>query len=172
MSGNYEPARIEIQQLTEDHLATWRTLRLHALRDRPDAFGSTYEAEAVLDDEGWAAKWQSWIGSPGGVWAAMQGEKPVGLVGCVCDHEAAGRAWLISMWVAPAVRGRGLGKALITSAIRWAKDQGLKELRLEVTSNNPVAAQLYSRMGFVMTGSSAPHPRNPALREKEMLLVL
>ncbi|MEM7624981.1 MAG: GNAT family N-acetyltransferase [Planctomycetota bacterium] len=173
MSVGSEPPGASIRRLTADDLELYRSVRLRALRDAPDAFGSVYEDEAALDNAGWRTKWESWTGPPGGaVWAATLGNSGMGLVGCVRERETANRAWLISMWVDPVVRRRGVARSLIASAVGWGRGEGLDRIDLEVTSNNHAARRLYDRMGFEMTNRSRPHPRKSGLREHEMVLLL
>jgi ribosomal protein S18 acetylase RimI-like enzyme len=59
---------------------------------------------------------------------------------------------LISMWVSPAGRGRGVGDALVTEIERWARGAGARALRLAVVPDNPHAIHLYERSAFAATG--------------------
>lgn len=173
MSERSDHPPAEIRRLTVEDLSLWRQIRLEALRDSPEAFGSTYEDESTLGLAGWQTKWENWTCSPGGgVWVALIDREAAGLVGGVCDREVAGRVWLISMWVSPKARRRGIGRALVESVIAWAKTQGLNEIRLQVTSNNPAAQKLYELIGFKLTDGSEAHARKPSKCEHEMRLVL
>ena len=49
-------------------------------------------------------------------------------------------------------RGKGLGRALLTCAIDWAKRQGFPGVTLETQDNNVPACMLYEKSGFVLTG--------------------
>jgi GNAT superfamily N-acetyltransferase len=51
--------------------------------------------------------------------------------------------------VAPAARGRGVGRRLMDECIRRARLSGAKALTLHTTDMMTVALQLYERMGFV-----------------------
>lgn len=48
--------------------------------------------------------------------------------------------------------GRGVGRALMTEAIRWAPTVGLSRLELFVMKPNSRAISLYERMGFRVEG--------------------
>lgn len=50
--------------------------------------------------------------------------------------------------VAPAARGQGVARALVTAAAEEARHRGAEALRLDVFSNNTPARALYQTLGF------------------------
>lgn len=58
----------------------------------------------------------------------------------------------LALGVAQAAQGCGIGSALITESIIWAKRQGLYRLQLQVQTNNTRAFRLYQRSGFKNEG--------------------
>lgn len=151
-----------------------KQLRLAALLDAPTAFGSTFAKESQFTDTDWADKAALWSGAGGGrstCCVALDGDAPVGIAaGYVpSDGPTSGHAWLVSMWVHPLHRGQGLGRRLIASVERWARGQGLEELRLEVTIGNTAAQRLYEAAGFRVIGDPVPHPVYAELREHVMV---
>jgi len=58
------------------------------------------------------------------------------------------RAATIGIAVLEAWRGHGVGTALIEAAERWARDQDLDEVRMEVAIENDDARRLYERLGY------------------------
>ncbi len=54
--------------------------------------------------------------------------------------------------LAPEVRGRGRGRALLRELLTSAAQRGARDVFLEVRADNPVAAALYASEGFVETG--------------------
>ena len=60
--------------------------------------------------------------------------------------EASGTVPLLG--VTPKSQGLGVGKALITAAEGWAKEQGYRLLHLEVFSHNNKAQGFYQQLGF------------------------
>ena len=60
--------------------------------------------------------------------------------------EACGTVPLLG--VCPKAQGLGVGKALITAAEQWAKEQGYRLLHLEVFANNDKAQGFYQNLGF------------------------
>jgi ribosomal protein S18 acetylase RimI-like enzyme len=52
----------------------------------------------------------------------------------------------------PDCRGIGLGTALLTRALEWARSVGIRKVRLEVFASNVPAVSLYRKMGFEEEG--------------------
>ena len=65
----------------------------------------------------------------------------------------------IGMAVARDWRGRGVGSALLETAIGWAREQGLHKLSLDVFAHNERAIALYRKFGFVEEGRRVKHYR-------------
>jgi hypothetical protein len=95
---------ITIRQVTGDDWRTWRELRLHALREAPDAFSSTL-AEWEMADE---ARWRSRLHDVSyNVLADLDQLR----AGMASGSRAAGDVEVMSLWVAPFARGLGVGDA-------------------------------------------------------------
>lgn len=56
---------------------------------------------------------------------------------------------IYSVAVAAQARGHGIGQALIDRAVAYAREQGRREVSLEVRTDNTPALALYARNGFV-----------------------
>ena len=65
----------------------------------------------------------------------------------------------IGMAVARQWRGRGVGSALLESAIEWARGRSLHKLSLGVFPHNAAAVALYRRFGFIEEGRRVQHIR-------------
>ena len=65
----------------------------------------------------------------------------------------------IGMAVSRQWRGRGVGSALLASAIDWARSRGLHKLSLGVFPHNAAAIALYRRFGFIEEGRRVQHIR-------------
>jgi ribosomal-protein-alanine N-acetyltransferase len=63
--------------------------------------------------------------------------------------------------VAEQYRRTGIGRALCTAAIEWARSHNAVEVALEVRSSSTGAIALYSRLGFRETGRRPRYYRNP-----------
>lgn len=57
-------------------------------------------------------------------------------------------AWLDELYVEPALRGAGVGRALLLAAIAHARSVGAAAVDLEVVEGHERAARLYEREGF------------------------
>jgi ribosomal protein S18 acetylase RimI-like enzyme len=78
----------------------------------------------------------------------------------------------VSMWVDPGYRRRGVGRALVDQAVRWAVERRAREVILWVADHNSAARRLYERIGFRPTGEGQPLPSNPAVTESCLRLPL
>ena len=145
-----------------------RAVRLRALADAPDAFATTLELARAWGPERWEAQVEQ---LPTFVW--REEDADVGMVRCAPHDGNPEAGYLISMWVAPEARGRGIGAALVGQVVAWARERGLWRLLLDVGVHNPAARRLYERQGFVATGATGalPSPREH-VREREMALEL
>jgi GNAT superfamily N-acetyltransferase len=138
------------------------------LRDAPDAFETTYEREHARSP----AEWRGRI-SACAWFVAMEGADPAGIAaGRRSPDGVAGRCQLISMWVSPRQRGRGLAAMLIATVRDWAVAEGARELSLEVIAGNEPATKAYAREGFVATGRREPLRSTPTILKEEWLLTL
>jgi ribosomal protein S18 acetylase RimI-like enzyme len=150
-------------------------VRLRALADPPYAFGSRLEDEQRLDVEFWRGRVrESGAGETAATFAALDGGRPVAMAGGYVNAEPPGRATVWGVWVEPAARRLGLGRALVVRVIDWAAGTPARELRLCVTDTAPAraAAALYLELGFRETGEMEPLDSDPALRARTMALPL
>jgi ribosomal protein S18 acetylase RimI-like enzyme len=159
---------IELVQLRDTEWLRLRAIRLRALLDSPDAFGSTFEEAEARSTEGWTRQLSE---LPTFV-AVCQGAD-VGMVRCARDAASERTAWLISMWVAPEARRRRIGAALIDAAIGWARAHGMDRLQLDVADDNAPAIALYARKGFEPTGErgTLPPPRDQVVEHRRVLML-
>lgn len=63
-----------------------------------------------------------------------------------------GMHYLAHLGVSPALRGQGIGRALIDELVRRGVQAGRRRMVLDVATSNPRAQVLYERQGFVVTG--------------------
>ena len=132
-----------------------RALRLQALSDTPEAFGSTYERELARTD----ADWRRWL-SPGATFILTDDDGPKGIVAGAHDAADPGIVQLMAMWVHASLRGRGAADALVSSVLAWASAEGARAMRLAVIESNVRARRCYERNGFRDTGHRTVRERD------------
>jgi ribosomal protein S18 acetylase RimI-like enzyme len=144
---------VHLQTVSADEWTLWRELSLSALEEVPHAFSSTL-ADWQGDGD-YEARWRDRLAAvPFNVVAELD-ERPAGMVSAT-GPDADGDVLLMSLWVAPFARGRGVGDSLLEAVGLWAESRGARTLSLDVISSNRAALALYDRHGFVArTGSEA-----------------
>jgi ribosomal protein S18 acetylase RimI-like enzyme len=161
---------IELRALTPEDWAVWRELRLAALEEAPHAFGSRLADWQGDGDRG--ERWRARLSLPGSYnLVALLDGRPVGMASGVPAGDG-DVVELISMWVAPAARGRGVGDLLVRAVERWARQAHAKVVRLCVADGNEAASVLYRRNGFVETGELGDLMADGVRRERVMAKVL
>jgi putative acetyltransferase len=85
-------------------------------------------------------------------------------------HDETGAAWgeLKRMYVAPAARGRRIGRLILDRLLAHAKAQGISVLRLETGNQQMEALSLYRSVGFLNRGPFADYPDNESSIYMEM----
>jgi len=72
--------------------------------------------------------------------------------GMILARVAADEAEILTLAVLPAMRRRGLGRALLLLAMAEARRRGAASLALEVAADNRAGRALYEQAGFVRVG--------------------
>lgn len=134
-----------VRRLTPADATLYRSLRLRALREHPDAFTSSYEDDREQPVEASAARLAGHA-----FWGAYEASELVGMVGLERETRAKNRhkATVVGMYVAPQCAGQGVGRALLEALVAHARGQGIESLVLTVTDGNGHAQRLYERAGF------------------------
>ncbi|KTR06503.1 GNAT family N-acetyltransferase [Curtobacterium luteum] len=163
---------IVLRRVTADDWATWRPVRLAALADAPDAFGSR------LDDwrEAPEHRWRTRLSVPGAIdLLAVDTDsgdgRAIGMASGVPVADAPHRTELISMWVDPGGRRRGVARLLIDAVAAWAAGYGAHELVLSVMPDNRDAREAYARTGFSVAdepGDLLPDGRRELVMRRDL----
>ena len=124
-----------VRRLAPAEWESLRELRLSALLDAPGAFASSIERERSEPE----TRWRERIARHACFVAEVRGER-VGLAAGKPSYDGiADRRDLISMWVHPAHRGRGVGTGLMRAVVEWAASDGAREVALWVADGNTAA---------------------------------
>jgi GNAT superfamily N-acetyltransferase len=137
-----------IRACGEDDWQRWSQVRLAALEDAPHAYGTKLSQWRLASEDRWRERLRD---VPFNALAEID-DAACGIASGLPEDD--GSALLISMWVAPSARGRGVGDALVQSVIEWARGWGAKAVKLDVVTTNSPAIELYRRNGFADNGSS------------------
>jgi ribosomal protein S18 acetylase RimI-like enzyme len=140
---------LAIRRLPPSDVGAYRTLRLSALAESPEAFGSDVAAESAAPVETFANTLRTSY-----VAGAFAAERLVGIAGFRrLDREKTrhrGDIW--GVYVAPEARGAGVGRQLLEHVLDHARTQ-VQQVHLAVTATNPAALRLYESLGFVRYGT-------------------
>ena len=155
---------LETTRLRPEEWQRYRAIRLLALEEAPDAFGSTLERELAFTETDWRHRLRE--GCLVAV-AVNDGRDVAVAVGAPYE----GRAGLFGVWVAPEARGLGAGRSVCTAVVDWAREGGYAEVVLDVGDHNGPAMRLYESMGFERTGrtGSLPAPREHVTEHERLL---
>jgi ribosomal protein S18 acetylase RimI-like enzyme len=134
----------------------YRELRLEALRDAPNAFGSTLARESAFPDELWidrlARGAASALDRP---LVAEESGRGVGLAWARIHADDLRTATLYQVWVHPEARRRGIGQSLLSSAMAWAQEAGATKMVLSVSRAADSAVEFYRGAGFAEEGEAS-----------------
>ena len=141
------PPAIEVRPYTRgrDEAAAMRTLN--------EAFADDWEHTPVTRDD-----WSAWLGSP--EWradlnlVAADGDDVVGL--CLCRINDERMKWIgrrdgyvDTLCVSPSFQRRGVGRALLLSALAALRRAGMVSATLDTDEDNPTQApRFYQQLGF------------------------
>ncbi|KAF5376850.1 hypothetical protein D9757_008882 [Collybiopsis confluens] len=177
MAHSYNVAQIPLPPLNQQ-VTKYASLRLLALTTNPEYFSAKAERERTFSVDQWRERIHNRVTfiattSPETpVDSALEDDNAtwVGLVSLLPPEffkarwnqlSVEDRTWatwsgsahtLVSMWVHPDHRRRGVGESLISQALEWvngkSSDEDDRAIVLDVLKENRGAAVLYRKMGF------------------------
>lgn len=134
---------MEIKAITRDEIGTikklWEELNAHHL-SRSTHFTHHF-ANFRFEDRAEALKKRDRFIA----FVADSGRERIGY--CIATvHDRAGE--IDSLFIDPAYRGKGCGKALTERALQWLEEQRCETIRVAVAEGNEEALDFYRRFGF------------------------
>ena len=143
--------QINIRQLTKDDAVDYRQLRLKALKDSPEAFGSLY-AEELAESELYFEKCLINNDKENIVFGAYFND---GLIAIVClkketKLKSKHRAEILQMYVDVDHRNQKIGRQILDAILSYGFNHfsDLECVRLAVVRSNKDAIHLYEKTGF------------------------
>ncbi len=144
------PDKIVVRKVEAGDVALFRSVRLAALEDAPNAFGETLD-DALHSD--WSARVTP---APDRViYIAVDDGDPVGMLFAKCRTDSEEAAFIGGMWVHPGCRRRGVGSQLLERAIGFLQLSGQQRVALWVTAANADVLRFYQEAGFRQTGATS-----------------
>jgi ribosomal protein S18 acetylase RimI-like enzyme len=151
---------------------TYRSMRLSALQDAPDAFASLYEDQTGYTDDQWQRRLASASPATDYPVLAMIGDEPAGMAWAVVEPAEQPVGKIFQMWVKPEHRGLGIGRLILLDLLNWLKSKSALSAFLGVTCGNSPAKLLYESCGFLPVGDPEPLREGSELLAQEMRVVL
>jgi ribosomal protein S18 acetylase RimI-like enzyme len=137
-----------VRRLRSDDAASFRAIRLEAVKANPEALGSTFELEDKLDVAWFARRLED-----SHVMGAFQDGELVGTAGFSIQqgqkNAHKGRLW--GMYVRPSSRKLGIGRLLLGAVLDVAREN-VELIQLSVVTENLPARRLYESTGFLEFG--------------------
>jgi ribosomal protein S18 acetylase RimI-like enzyme len=149
-----ETPALSVRPLQPPDVPAYRVLMLEGYAHDADAFTTT-AAERAAEPAHW---WQARVCDPDGgsqAFGAFLADRLVGAVAVECNRKfkVRHRAVVVGMYVLPAHRGAGAGRALLDAALTHARARrGIEVVTLTVTHGNDPAVRLYESAGFQSFG--------------------
>ena len=141
-------ADVTIRRLRSDDAASFKVIRLEALKANPELLRSTFELEDKLDVTWFAAR----LEDAHMVGAFRDGEL-VGTAGFSIQQGEpnAHKGRLFGMYVRSSLRNLGLGRLLLSAVLDVAREN-VELIQLSVVKENRPAQWLYESAGFLEFG--------------------
>ncbi|MDM1246971.1 GNAT family N-acetyltransferase [Acinetobacter sp. R933-2] len=149
-------SKIMIRQLNADDVGDFRTIRLSALKNSPEMFGSSYTVEATKPLSVFAEVITNYV-----IFSAYTQQKIIGVLILDLENDSKNKpqAQLYGFFVEPAFRGQGIATQLLQAGIQYGQPY-VEKITLSVMTSNIPAIRLYQKLGFKINVSSEMNDEN------------
>lgn len=149
-------SKIMIRQLNANDVDDFRTIRLSALKNSPEMFGSSYAVEATKPLNVFAEVISKYT-----IFAAYSQQKIIGVLILDLENDSKNKpqAQLYGFFVEPAFRGQGIATQLLQAVIQYGQPY-VEKITLSVMTSNIPAIRLYQKLGFKIDFSSEMNDEN------------
>ncbi len=147
---------MNIRLLTGQDGADYQILRLRSLQTNPEAFLSTYEAEAAKHEISFSNELHYAYSPPYfGYYGCFEGERLIGF--CLVQQSYLNKqdhvAFLYNLYIDPMFRGQKVATQLLAHAInQLSHHESVERLFLTCTAKNKIAIKFYKNAGFHRCG--------------------
>jgi ribosomal protein S18 acetylase RimI-like enzyme len=143
-----DKSQAQIRRLMPADARLYREIRLEALQQVPEAFGSTFEQEGAQS----LGQFEEVL-TKADVFGAFRNRDLLGMAGYRTQAGAkrAHKGYLWGMYVRADARGTGIAKPLVEAVLAHAR-QHVELVQLTVVAENETAQRLYRSCGFVAYG--------------------
>lgn len=150
VAASSTPPGVEVRPLRADDEASLARLHERAYQDHLDRFLALEDLDPVRDAnrqlrDYFTGRYGA-ILSPGSSVASVDGRIVAAAI--ATHYPSTERALVIDVMTDPLHRGTGLGRAVLSAAVRALRERGETSIVLNVTEGNLAAVRLYSRLGF------------------------
>jgi ribosomal protein S18 acetylase RimI-like enzyme len=147
---------VDVRRIRADEWRLWREARLRMLREEAAYFSTRYEDVVREPETVWRSRTtEAAEGVDKVLFVAEDAAVTLGVVGAFRRLDPT-EVQLVSLWVDPEARGRGVAQSLIRAVASWARERGADEVVLFVQEANAPGRALYLRAGFRPTGARKP----------------
>ncbi|MBV8955547.1 MAG: GNAT family N-acetyltransferase [Solirubrobacterales bacterium] len=164
--------------LDRDQIQIRRRLRPGDTRAIAELHRRVYGAEYGMSDDFVAAVAATleqavasgWPQDAGAVWIVEQDGRTCGSLALTAEDERRGQLrWFV---FEAALRGRGLGRSLLSELLATARDAGMQRLELDTFSALDTAARLYRGVGFEVVSERGRSDWGPRIVYQHYTLAL
>ena len=160
---------ITIKILSPQNVNDFKKIRLSALLQAPEMFGSTYTTEVTHQDIYFKNCLLNSI-----AFAAYHDKDIIGIAVLVRESaiRIAHKAHLASVFIEPKFQQKGIAHILLNTAIKHARAQQIEQILLTVVEDNMIAINLYKKLGFQIYGTEISALKDQDKYTNEILMKL